>query len=178
MAAAYIVRMYSDELVLKQPSSLISRMAGRDNTLADPCRLSVHPIYTHLLLTYQPYVTKLRFVGETIRNMLHNNTQVSNRVWRRSSRVVRPSGCQCQSHNSPEFHPSIFQHSGIWGAADEAVLNNIQHKRKHPKNPPFTIHRGLSWSGFPVLKISLWRCCPLEPWPPTEKKTAENAPLI
>ncbi len=41
MSAAYIVRTYSDELVLKQPSS---RIAGWVVTLADPCRLSVHPI--------------------------------------------------------------------------------------------------------------------------------------
>jgi hypothetical protein len=77
MSAAYNVRMYSEELVLKQPSSRTSRMAGWFITLADPCRHFVHPIYTHLLLTYQPYVTNLSLVEETIRNMLHNNTQVS-----------------------------------------------------------------------------------------------------
>jgi hypothetical protein len=31
--------------------------------------------------------------------------------------------------NSPGFDPSILQHSGIWGAADEAVLN-IVHRKK------------------------------------------------
>ncbi len=46
----------------------------------------------------------------------------SSRVWMRSSRVVRAPGCQCLSHNSPAFDPcSILQHSGIWGAAEEAV---------------------------------------------------------
>ncbi len=34
----------------------------------------------------------------------------------------------------PGFDPSILRHSGIWGAADEAVLN-IVHKKKNPKNP-------------------------------------------
>ncbi len=31
------------------------------------------------------------------------------------------------------FDPSILWHSGIWGAADEAVLNNVH---KNNKNPP------------------------------------------
>ncbi len=41
----------------------------------------------------------------------------------RSSLVVRASDCQCTSCNGPGFDPSIRRHSGIWGAADEAVLN-------------------------------------------------------
>ncbi len=32
----------------------------------------------------------------------------------------------CQLFNSPGFDPSIRQHSGIWGAADEAMLNIVQ----------------------------------------------------
>jgi hypothetical protein len=53
----------------------------------------------------------------------------SSRVWMRSSRVVRAlSGCQ--NRNSPVFDPSILGHSGIWGAADEAVLNN-EHKKAY-----------------------------------------------
>ncbi len=55
----------------------------------------------------------------------------SSRGWMRSSRAVRASGCQCQSRNSPEFDPRILRYSGIWGAADEAVLN----KKKNPKIP-------------------------------------------
>jgi hypothetical protein len=39
--------------------------------------------------------------------------------------VLRAFGCQC---NSPGFDPSIFRHSGIWGAADEAVLNKVHRK--------------------------------------------------
>ncbi len=53
----------------------------------------------------------------------------SSRMWMRSSRVVRASDCQCQSRNNPGFDPSIFRHSGIWEAANEAVLNII-HKKK------------------------------------------------
>jgi hypothetical protein len=50
---------------------------------------------------------------------------------RGSSRVVRASGCQCQSRNSPEFDPSILRHSGILGVEDEAALNNVLvHKKE------------------------------------------------
>jgi hypothetical protein len=52
----------------------------------------------------------------------------------RSSLVVRASDCQCTSCNGPGFDPSIRRHSGIWGAADEAVLNIVW--RKNRKNPP------------------------------------------
>ncbi len=38
------------------------------------------------------------------------------------------SSCQSQSCNSSGFDPSILRHSGIWGAADEAVLNNVHNK--------------------------------------------------
>ncbi len=50
--------------------------------------------------------------------------------WMRSSLVVRPSDCQCWSRNSPGFDPSSLRHSGIWGAADEAVLNTV-HRDYH-----------------------------------------------
>jgi hypothetical protein len=43
----------------------------------------------------------------------------------KSSRVVRAFDCQCKSRNSPGLDPSILQHSGRWGAADETVLNSI-----------------------------------------------------
>jgi hypothetical protein len=51
----------------------------------------------------------------------------------RCSRVVRASDCQFQSRNSPWFLPSILRHSGICGAADEAVLNNAHKKKKSKK---------------------------------------------
>ncbi len=47
-----------------------------------------------------------------------------------TSRAVRASGCQCQSCNSPGFDPSILRHSGICGAADEAVLSNVYKNKK------------------------------------------------
>ncbi len=50
------------------------------------------------------------------------------------SLVVRASDCQCTSCNGPGFDPSIRRHSGIWGAADEAVLSIVRTKRK--KSPP------------------------------------------
>ncbi len=57
----------------------------------------------------------------------------SSRVWMRSSRVVRASYSQWRSRNWPGFDPSILRHSGIWGAADEAVLN-IAQKNEKSKN--------------------------------------------
>jgi hypothetical protein len=53
----------------------------------------------------------------------------------RSSLLVRASDCQCRSRNSPWFDPSILRHSGICGAADEAVFN-IVHRKKNQKNHP------------------------------------------
>jgi hypothetical protein len=53
-------------------------------------------------------------------------------MWMRSSKVVRASDCQCQSHNCSGFDPSILRHSGIWGAADEAVVNNVYRKKIPP----------------------------------------------
>jgi hypothetical protein len=43
----------------------------------------------------------------------------------RSRTVVRASDCQCRSRNSPGFDPSILRHSGICGAAYEAVLKTV-----------------------------------------------------
>ncbi len=33
---------------------------------------------------------------------------------------------KCRSRNYPGFDPSIHRQSGIWGAADVAVLNKVQ----------------------------------------------------
>ncbi len=49
-------------------------------------------------------------------------------IMMRSSLLVRASDCQCTSCNGPGFDPSIRRHSGIWGAADEAVLNIVRKK--------------------------------------------------
>ncbi len=56
-----------------------------------------------------------------------------------SSRVVRASGCQCQSRHSPEFDPSILRHREILWAEDEAALNNVHKKEIIPKNLPSNI---------------------------------------
>ncbi len=55
----------------------------------------------------------------------------------RSSRVVRASDSQFRSRNCPGFDPSILRYNGIWGAADEAVLN-IAHKKKKTKKSPIS----------------------------------------
>ncbi len=51
----------------------------------------------------------------------------------RSSREVRASDSQCQSRSCPGFDPSILRHSGIWGAADDTVLNKVlENSKKSP----------------------------------------------
>ncbi len=45
----------------------------------------------------------------------------------------------CWKINSPGFDPSILRHSGIWGAADEAVLNTVHREQKSKKSPLFKI---------------------------------------
>jgi hypothetical protein len=50
-----------------------------------------------------------------------NHYMRSSLTWIRSSLVVRAS--ECTSCNDPGFDPSIRRHRGIWGAADETVLN-------------------------------------------------------
>ncbi len=56
-----------------------------------------------------------------------------NKMRMRSSLVVRASDCLCTSCNGPGFDPSIRRHSGIWGAADEAVLNIVRTKKRKKK---------------------------------------------
>ena len=48
--------------------------------------------------------------------------------------MVRASG-QCQSRNSRGFDPSILRHSGIRGAADEAVYSRITSIKNIKKIP-------------------------------------------
>jgi hypothetical protein len=43
----------------------------------------------------------------------------------------------CQSLNSPGLDDNILRHSGIWEAADEAVLNDLHNEeRKNAKQNP------------------------------------------
>ncbi len=64
----------------------------------------------------------------------------------RSSLVVRASDCQCTSCNGPGFDLGIRRHSGIWGEADEAVLNIFRKKKK--KSPPKKKNSGISVEKF------------------------------
>ncbi len=64
-------------------------------------------------------------------------------AWMRSSRVLRVSGFQCQSRNSPGFDHSFLRPSGIWGAADEAVLKNV--------HPPLIIACSINPHFFQLL---------------------------
>jgi hypothetical protein len=58
---------------------------------------------------------------------------------------IRPTKARLQlaSRISPGFDPSILQRSGIWGTADEAVLNNVHKKKKSKK--------------FPLYKKARWK---------------------
>ncbi len=67
----------------------------------------------------------------------------------RSSQVVRASDSQWRSRNCPGFDPSILWHSGIWCAADEAVLN-IVHKEKNSQISPFKNKKIIENSVLPV----------------------------
>ncbi len=60
-------------------------------------------------------------------------------MWVRSSKVVRASDWQCRSRNIPGFDTSILRHSGISGAADEAVLNKV-HIKQITKIPLFIMY--------------------------------------
>ncbi len=64
------------------------------------------------------------------------------RVWMRSSRVARASDSECHSRNCPGFNPSILRHSGIWGAADETLLN--------------TVHKKISLDSYKSERIMSW----------------------
>jgi hypothetical protein len=49
--------------------------------------------------------------------------------WDSTECIVRSSDWQCLSRNSPRFNNyNILRHSGIWRAADEAVLNKKVHE--------------------------------------------------
>ncbi len=83
------------------------------------------------------------------------------RAWMRPNRVVTASDSQCRSRVCPGFDPSILRHSGIWGAADEAVLN-ILHK-KIQKNSPIIFCTSADKKQISELENKRSRpesCCP------------------
>ncbi len=59
-------------------------------------------------------------------------------------------------------YPSIFRHSGIWGAADEAGLNKVRIK-KSEKSPCFFY--GTNNLDFVPPKFSIWNNCLWVFWP-------------
>ncbi len=64
----------------------------------------------------------------------HSNADpnpASNNGWDLAEWLERLS--QCWSRNCPGFDPSILRHSGIWGAADETVLNTVHIRTKNPE---------------------------------------------
>jgi hypothetical protein len=85
----------------------------------------------------------------------------------RSSRVVTAPCCQCQSRNSPGFDSIILRHSGICGAADEAVLNNVHKKGKIQKNSLFSRHGEVRMYSIALLTVFLARLHNAECWEKT-----------
>ncbi len=65
----------------------------------------------------------LQYSGEKKYKCVFTSCNIS-----RSSPVVKASNCQWQSRNCPAFKPSILRHIGIWGSADETVLNTVHKK--------------------------------------------------
>jgi hypothetical protein len=86
--------------------------------------------------------------------------------WMRFSRVVRASDSQCRSRNCTGFDPSILRHSGIWGAADETVLNTVH--KKNQTNSLLKIRIRTS-SPFKNMRIRPFRKCRIRIWPNWEK---------
>ncbi len=79
--------------------------------------------------------------------------------WMRSTLVDRASDCQYRSCNSRGFDPSIRRHSGIWRAADEAVLDKV-HRKKSIKIPLliFSSKEEKTYSRFLTkIFLDLWR---------------------
>ncbi len=93
------------------------------------------------------HTKKLRICVQT------QHLKMGQNLWMRYSRVVRASDIQFRSRNCPGFDPSILWHSGIWGVADEAVLN-IVHKKKSIQKILLKIQQkpiGIAW-------LHMWTC--------------------
>ncbi len=78
--------------------------------------------------------------SDTVFNQIH-----------KSIRIVRASDGQCQSPNSPGFHPSIHRRGGIWGAADEAALN-----KAHPTMEVYELPHSCLWQ-FRLRSCMAWQ---------------------
>jgi len=83
------------------------------------------------------YFTLMRLLDQLDCKSDNQINMRSSLLWMRSSLVVRASGCPCKLSNGPGFKSSIRWHSGIWGAADEAVLNTVHEIHENPTKSPF-----------------------------------------
>jgi hypothetical protein len=101
----------------------------------------------------------------------------SSRMWTRSSRVVRASDCQqCESRDSPGSIPA-YSNTGIWGAAEKAVLNKylytyrncplvLRHEFRNILSAIFETNSQITYSnGVPAL---------CEMWTVKKQTDAEN----
>ncbi len=91
--------------------------------------------YTHSLI----FSSHCKFQGVVVAISFSSLSSI-NDVMRSSRAVWLPKRL---SRNSPGFDHSIMRHSGIWGAADEAVLKKVH--KKNPKNPPVKYQRTGDW---------------------------------
>ncbi len=109
--------------------------------------------------------------------------------WMRSSLVVSLDRLTVYAEvaSSDIQHLSILRHSGIWGAADEAVLNTVHRRKKNLKNPPvlhyFTCNMYRSVLVLSFLSLSQTRssrstntnvCCTGIKWEKTDKEATES----
>ncbi len=79
-------------------------------------KINLASVHKNLLLGWRNYCLLTKFGDLTVLVVQINEILPSS---------GRASDCQWQSRNSPGFDPSILWQSGIWGAADEAVLNKV-----------------------------------------------------
>jgi hypothetical protein len=63
----------------------------------------------------------------------HSSCFRLNRFYRRASiRKARVSDCHCKRCNSLGFNPSVFRHSGIWGAELQYQIEYFKNPKKVP----------------------------------------------
>jgi hypothetical protein len=79
--------------------------------------------------------------------------------------LVRVSDCQIRSRISPGFDPSILRHSGIWRAADEAVLNKV-HLKQTKKSPCLFeyVYRSITVSAYKYMLVLAYLCVYVSAW--------------